>query len=485
METATALAANKNGKLEGKAKFDFNFAPPHDPDLEQNCLADMMLNKKALSRAALELTEADFYASANKKIFAALLYLYEEHGGFEHFRLITYLRETSQLDDVGGAHRLKAILDSAINYSEWQSHFEELAKFGKLRQITGTLIEGLQDVVETRKSPGVIAAQVSETLLNVTLRHNNKWEAATKLIVENIDSKHKALSTTGIVGHRSGFDEIDSYLGGVQPKYIIIAARPSMGKTSLALQIARNVAANSSMPAGVFSLESSENDLTNRDISSLGDVKLDTWATLRGLTATKLKDVTEKMIEASPITNAIFYDTTTSLTPGRMFAKMRQLLALNGGNISAFFIDYIQKMAAGRKSEKGKSYSEENRNAELTYISNCIQNYVKILRVPIIVLSQLSRSGVDEPQLHHLRDSGSLEQDADIVLLLHNPGFYNGQDKTKCKVIVAKNKEGATGHFELGWNPQHANFYNLQASEVVSATHWASVEPEWENGTPF
>lgn len=482
------MATSTHTRIETNGKLELSMVLPNDAGLEENVIADAMMNKKALVYLCTEVSHDDFYSSANARLFAAIVDIYQEHGKFEHFRLVSNLKESGELDFIGGAQRIAEITRKSKDFTAFTDHAEGLKKLAKLRKVANTLSKGLHDVILREKEPGKVAASVTDELLSVTIQNNKGWTCAADSIIENIEQRFAAVSSNRLIGHSTGLLEMDTYLGGIQPKYYIIAGRPSMGKSSLMKNIASNIVKTTGKPVGIFSLEMSETDLSNRDIADKGGVSLTTWSTLKGLSHAKVGEIAKKMATASPITSKIIQDTTTALSPGRLFAKCRQLLAAHP-ETCAFFIDYVQKMTSG-KEPKGKYRTEDNRNAELTYISNKIQDYVKILGVPFIVLSQLSRNGVDEPQLHHLRDSGSLEQDCDVALLLHNPGFYDkNQPSNVCEVIIAKNKEGATGRIKLGWDGPHSRFYNLEThikDDQIPAP-WQDREYEPSNGVqlPF
>lgn len=475
-------------KIETNGKLELSMLLPNDALLEENVLADAMINKKALVYFSTEISHEDFYSSANARLYAAIIDVYQDQGKFEHFRLIAKLKESGDIDFIGGPQRIAEITKKSKDFTAFTDHAETLKKLAKLRKVAQALSDGLHDVILREKEPGKVAAAVTDDLLSVTIQHNKGWRCAADSIIENIDQRFAAVSSNRLIGHSTGLLDLDTYLGGIQPKYYIIAGRPSMGKSSLMKNIASNIVKSTGRPVGLFSLEMSETDLANRDIADKGGVSLNTWSTLKGLSHDKVMEIAKKMAQATPITSKIIQDTTTALSPGRLFAKCRQLLAAHP-DTCAFFIDYVQKMTSGRDT-KGKFRTEDNRNAELTYISNKIQDYVKILGVPFIVLSQLSRNGVDEPQLHHLRDSGSLEQDCDVAMLLHNYGFYDkNQPSNVCDVIIAKNKEGATGRIKLGWDGLHSRFYNLEThikDDQIPAP-WQDREYEPSNGVhlPF
>lgn len=469
-------------RIETNGKLELSMLLPNDAGLEDNVLADAMMNKKALVYLCTEVSHEDFYSSANARLFAAIVDLYQDHGKFEHFKLIAKLKESGDLDFIGGPQRLAEITKKSKDFTAFVEHADTLKKLAKLRKVAQTLSDGLHDVILREKDPRTVAASITDDLLSVTIQNNKGWRCAADSIIENIDQRFAAISSNRLIGHSTGLIDLDTYLGGIQPKYYIIAGRPSMGKSSIMKNIASNIVKSTGRPVGIFSLEMSETDLANRDIAEHGGVSLTTWSTLKGLSHSKVMDIAKRMAQSTSITSKIIHDTTTALSPGRLFAKCRQLLAAHP-ETCAFFIDYVQKMTSG-KEQRGKYRTEDNRNAELTYISNKIQDYVKILGVPFIVLSQLSRNGVDEPQLHHLRDSGSLEQDCDVAMLLHNPGFYDkNQPSNVCEVIVAKNKEGATGRIKLGWDGLHSRFYNLEKhiTDDQIPSHWQEQEREYES----
>lgn len=454
---------------------EINVKLPSNDDLEDCMLADMMKSQEALAKILDECTAEDFYSTNKAAIFTAMMVLYQEFGKVEYFRLVAYLKETEQIDQVGGAAFIASLVKKAVGHKDYVDHIALFKRMSELRKVSGVFMRGIQEAVVQERNPREIISWSTEELLQIVNVRNQGWKSAAESIIENIEAKQVALSNNRMIGLPTGFSDLDKILGGIQSKYYIIGGRPSQGKSTLGKNIARNIVTKTGRPIGFFSLESSETDLSNRDIADIANVDLTVWSTLNGLHYEKFAGAVRKIKDHTGTMSKVFHDTTTGLTPGKLFSKARQLM-IRFPDLACFFIDYVQKMSTGKKA---RGFDGENRNAELTYISNKIQDFVKILNVPFVVFSQLSRVGVDEPELHHLRDSGSLEQDCDVAILLHREGFYNqAAVQNECLAIIAKNKEGRIGRIRLGWDGSHARFFNLAPSSMEEKSPLSS-----KNGT--
>jgi len=437
--------------------------PPHNLEAEQTILGGIMINNDALNQVVDILLGEDFYRETHAQIFEGMLALYNRDDPVDLITLSQVLKERGALDKVGGTDYL-ASLAEATSTSAGIIHHAKIVKD-----------------LSTRRSLISHCAQISESCFQFTSETDEVLDSAEQSIFEiaerNIDQNFfslnevikesfKKLETTThkgdfITGVATGFTDFDNLTSGLQPSdLIIIAGRPSMGKTSLALNIAHTAALEGKAGVALFSLEMSRLQLGIRflgldamiDASKLrrGSLQDDEWI--------RLTDAANRLSELP-----IYIDDTSGLSVLEMKAKARRLRKKY--NISLVIIDYLQLM----QSKK----SVESRQQEISDISRSLKALAKDLNIPVVALSQLNRRVEERPNkkpiLADLRESGAIEQDADLILFIYREELYNQteENRGKAEIIIAKHRNGPTGKVDLTFREKYTKFDNYYREELV------------------
>ena len=448
--------------------------PPQNIEAEQSVIGAMLIDKNAVSLVTEKLMPEDFYRQAHQVIYSAILTLHSKNEPIDMITLINELKKMNRLDDVGGVAYitlLANVVPTAAN-AKFQAQIVEDKSI--LRQLVegGTAIaslgyEGADDVP-------VIIDQAEKMVLRISNRKGSKdFAEISEVLSDTINHIQAVLeSRQSITGVATGFVDLDKLTAGLHPSdFIILAARPSMGKTALALNIAQNVAirgAREGQPkkrVAFFSLEMSREQLVQRMLCSEADVdaqRLRAGADIRDKD-TDNADLWNKLwVAADLLSNAqIFIDDTPGITIMEMRSKARRLQA--EGGLDLVVIDYLQLM----QGTSGRN-STDNRQQEVSEISRGLKALARELNVPVLALSQLSRSvearQVKKPMLSDLRESGSLEQDADIVMFLYRDDYYKGAEEAPTHVtelIVAKHRNGPVGRVNLFFKNECTKFISL------------------------
>ena len=448
--------------------------PPQNIEAEQSVIGAMLIDKNAVSLVTEKLMPEDFYRQAHQVIYSAILTLHSKNEPIDMITLINELKKMNRLDDVGGVAYitlLANVVPTAAN-AKFQAQIVEDKSI--LRQLVegGTAIaslgyEGADDVP-------VIIDQAEKMVLRISNRKGSKdFAEISEVLSDTINHIQAVLeSRQSITGVATGFVDLDKLTAGLHPSdFIILAARPSMGKTALALNIAQNVAirgAREGQPkkrVAFFSLEMSREQLVQRMLCSEADVdaqRLRAGADIRDKD-TDNADLWNKLwVAADLLSNAqIFIDDTPGITIMEMRSKARRLQA--EGGLDLVVIDYLQLM----QGTSGRN-STDNRQQEVSEISRGLKALARELNVPVLALSQLSRSvearQVKKPMLSDLRESGSLEQDADIVMFLYRDDYYKGAEEAPTHItelIVAKHRNGPVGRVNLFFKNECTKFISL------------------------
>jgi replicative DNA helicase len=440
--------------------------PPQALDLEEAVLGAMMLEKNAVNDAIDILKPESFYKDAHQRIFSAIQELFQQSQPIDILTVTARLRQNGELDVVGGPYYISQLTNRVASAANVEYHARIISQKHILRELIRISSETQRDAYEETTDVFDLMDKTESELFKVTQGNIRKdYESMDKLILQAIDEIEKAKGhMDGISGVASGFTELDRITSGWQRSdMIVIAARPGMGKTAFVLSMARNMAVMFNNPVAVFSLEMSALQLVNRLIASEAELPADKLrkGNLADHELQQLHTRIKKLSEAP-----IFIDDTPALSIFELRAKARRLVAQHG--VKAIIIDYLQLMTAGGE---GKG----NREQEISNISRSIKSIAKELSVPIIALSQLSRSvetrgGDKRPMLSDLRESGAIEQDADIVCFIYRPEYYNitedekGQSLTGIgEIIIAKHRNGSLDSVQLRFVPQFAKFDNLEA----------------------
>jgi len=428
--------------------------PPQNLEAERSTLGAMLLDREAVSRVIEVLKEESFYQESHRRIFRAIVDLYDRNEPVDYITLTDLLSRWGDLERVGGAAYVTSLTDGVPT----SAHAEHYARIVKEKAILRNLI---------RTSTSVIARcyaeqEEADRLLDEAEREifelsQNRQRGSVLQIrdvihdamemVENL-SKHES----HITGVPTGFPELDEMTSGLQPgELVILAARPSMGKTALALNIASHAALEAKVPVAVFSLEMSAESLVTRMLCA--DARVDIQAVRTGrLGEGSLGHLS--MAAGRLFDSQVFIDDSPNITVLEMRSKARRLKAEH--NIGMIVIDYIQMMQGSAKAD--------NRQQEIASISRALKGLAKEIRVPVFVLSQLSRAtearGDRRPQLSDLRESGAIEQDADLVMFIYREAYYEKEkkDDRTSEIIIAKQRNGPTGTVKVIFNSQYTRF---------------------------
>jgi replicative DNA helicase len=435
--------------------------PPHSVEAEQSIIGGFMLDNQAWEKVADRLCEADFYRMEHRILYRAILSLARKNQPFDVVTVLDALKSANTLDDAGGETYLFELANntpSVANISAYADIVREKSVQRQLISVAGDiadsayypgdrLLSELLDFAETR-----VFAIAEQTAQEGGPQANKSILVRT---VEKIDSLyHSGESVTGLP---TGLTDLDQLTTGLQPAdLIIVAGRPSMGKTTLAMNMAEHVAIKSSQPVLVFSMEMPADALAMRMMSSLG--RLDQHRLRTG----KLNDndwprITSAvhMLSEAPL----FIDDTPALSPTELRARARRLVK-EQGSLGLIVVDYLQLMrVTGSKVD--------NRTAEISEISRSLKALAKELRVPVIALSQLNRSLEQRqdkrPMMSDLRESGAIEQDAELICFIYRDEVYNedSPDKGCAEIIVAKQRNGPIGRVKVAFLGQYTRFEDL------------------------
>ena len=446
--------------------------PPQNIEAEQSVIGAMLIDKNAVGLVTEKLMPEDFYRQAHQVIFSAILTLHSKNEPIDMITLINELKKMNKLDDVGGVSYVTLLANVVPTAANAKYHAQIVEEKSVLRQLVegGTAIaamgyDGADDVP-------VIIDQAEKTILRISNRKGGTdFAAISEVLTDTINHIQAVLdSKQPITGVATGFIDLDYLTAGLHPSdFIILAARPSMGKTALALNIAANVAIRGSREGqppkrvAFFSLEMSREQLVQRMLCSEADVDAQR---LRAGGDDKDRDNADiwnnLWIAADRLSNAqIFIDDTPGLSIMEMRSKSRRLQA--EGGLDLIVIDYLQLMQGSAGSRNA-----DNRQQEVSEISRGLKALARELNVPVLALSQLSRSvearQVKKPMLSDLRESGSLEQDADIVMFLYREDYYKGADEDPTHItelIVAKHRNGPVGRVNLFFKNECTKFISL------------------------
>lgn len=434
--------------------------PPQNTDAEASLLGALLIDADTIVRVADALTALDFYEEKHRRIYEAIIKLYEKHRPIDALTLSNQLKEDGFLDIVGGA----TYLTELANYVPTAAHAEHYADIIKQKSMRRRLIKAAQDTVDLGYDESKSIQEVIETaesdLFNVSQQHVKQDIQSIENILadsfERLDELHR--NKGKIRGVPTGFKDMDNLLAGWQRSdLVILAARPAMGKTAVALNFAHNVAVKAEQPVLLFSLEMSKEQLVDRLLAMESGV--DAWNIRTG----NLSDADFEKIGTAmgALSEApIYIDDTPGITVSEMRTKARR--EQHQRQLGLIIVDYLQLM-----SGSSRFGSDGNRVQEISEISRGLKLIARELNVPVIALSQLSRSVENRspriPLLADLRESGSIEQDADIVMFLYREDYYEPETQRKniTDIIISKHRNGPTGKLELYFEKEKQRFKSL------------------------
>lgn len=431
--------------------------PPQNLEAETSVLGAVLLENEALNRVLEILKEDDFYRNAHRRIFSAILHLYEHSEPVDLITLSEVLKTRGELDDVGGVEYLNSLVNgvpTAANISYYAKIIKEKALLRKLINRTTEIVSQSYsisgDVDEFIDQAERTIFEISEDRVRPSFYPIKDLIKSSFKTIERLYEKRQL-----ITGVPTGFQRLDELTSGLQPSdLIIIAGRPSMGKTALALNIAQNASVQAAIPAAIFSLEMSKEQLALRMLCS--EAKVDAHRLRGGFLSEsdwpKLTRAAGSLSEAP-----LFIDDTPGLSALEMRAKTRRLKIEH--NLGLVIVDYLQLM-------RGRARAD-SREQEISDISRSLKALAKELSIPVIALSQLNRRveerGDKRPQLSDLRESGAIEQDADVILFLYREEVYNKSEENrgKAEIIIGKQRNGPTDKVDLAFLDKYTRFENL------------------------
>ena len=433
--------------------------PPQNIDAEQAVLGAMLIKKEAIAEVSQLLRPEDFYRDAHKIIYEAMLTLFNRNEPADIVTVTNYLNNESQLDKVGGIAFVTALANVVPTAANVIYHANIVREKADLRHLINTATDIAGMAYEAADDVADVIDKSEKMIMEVANRQNvSAFTPMKDIVIETFDKINLLYeSKGGLTGIPSGFRDLDALTSGLQASdLILVAARPSMGKTAFTLNIAANVALKSKKTVAFFSLEMSKQQLVQRMLCSEG-----------GIDSQKLKkgDLSnedwDKLVRtADRVSSAPLYiDDTAGITVMELRSKARRLKAEHG--LDLIIIDYLQLMQG-----RGRGGSD-NRQQEISEISRSLKAVARELNVPVIALSQLSRSvesrQIKRPMLSDLRESGSLEQDADIVMFLYREDYYDPETANKniTEVIVAKHRNGPVDTIKMFFTKQFTRFNDL------------------------
>jgi replicative DNA helicase len=437
--------------------------PPQNAEAEQSILGSILLDNQALNNVLEILVANDFYSESHRRIFTAIIELSDKNEPADLITLTNILKNKQQLDGVGGAAYLASLVDnvpSAANVGYYAKIVKEKAI---LRQLIGTATGILKNSYDNGMDVDDVLDEAEHSIFEIS---ENKIRPSFYLLKNIIKDTFKTIERLYekknlITGVPTGFEKLDDLTSGLQKSdLIIVAGRPSMGKTAFALNLARHAAVEMGLPVAVFSLEMAKEQLALRMLAA--DAKVDSQRLRRGLVGEtdwpKLTTAAGRLSEAP-----IFIDDTPAITVLEMKAKARRLKAENG--LELVVLDYLQLMRAGGR--------KDSREQEISEISRSLKALAKELSVPVIALSQLNRKVEDRtnrrPQMADLRESGAIEQDADVIAFIYRDEVYNtsedNPEKGIAEIIIGKQRNGPVGTVKLAFLKEYTSFEQLARAD--------------------
>lgn len=444
--------------------------PPQNIEAEQAVLGAMLIDKEAIAKATEVLSADDFYREAHRVIFSAMLELYNKNEAVDMVTVTEILKRDNKLEDIGGIAYITSLANVVLTAANVKYHADIVAEKSVLRQLVRVSTEIAAMGYEANEDVGTLLDTAESRILEISNRKKKTdFTAINDVLMDSVQSIESLLQNKGgLTGIPAGFADLDKLTSGLHPSdFIILAARPSMGKTALALNIVQNVALRAHKVIGgeprsvaFFSLEMSKEQLVNRMLCAeagidsqrlrVGEMHDEDW--------THLWDACDTMSRAK-----IYIDDTAGITAMEMRSRARRLKAEHG--LDLIVVDYLQLMQGS-----GKRNNSGDRQQEVSEISRSLKALARELDVPVLALSQLSRSvesrQVKRPMLSDLRESGSLEQDADIVAFLYREDYYNPETENKhTELIIAKHRNGPVDTVNLFFQKQFTKFVGFTKRE--------------------
>jgi len=443
--------------------------PPQNLEAETNILGSILIDPEGVSKIADLLVADDFYKQTHHDIFQTMLELYSDREPIDLVSLTNKLTEKKLLDKIGGRTYLAEITNSVVTSANIVSYALIVQKKAALRKMIKAAQEITSMGYSEEEKVDALLDQAEQKIFQISQKHLKQNFIPVKSILddtfERIDEMHREGGK--IRGVPTGFYDLDAKLAGLQKSdLVVLAARPSMGKTTLALDIARQIGKNK-RPVGLFSLEMSKEQLVDRMLCA--EAGVDLWRMRTGRLSDREDDDDFPRIGHAMATLSeapIFIDDSATANIMELRTKARRLKAEHG--LELIIVDYLQLM-------EGRSKSSDNRVQEVSEITRALKALARELNIPVLALSQLSRAVEIEkppiPKLAHLRESGSIEQDADVVIFIYREYMYKRDDvdpdkRNLADIIIAKHRNGPTGRCQLIFNEEKVRFENKSKSDT-------------------
>ncbi|HLD18356.1 MAG TPA: replicative DNA helicase [Patescibacteria group bacterium] len=451
--------------------------PPQNLEAEQFLLGSLLIDKEAFFKVADGIRPEDFYRDVHRIIYEAMVDLNARHEPVDILTLGNRLEELGQVKQVGGRAYLVELANAVSTAANVAYYAEIVQKKATLRRLLSAAGEIAELGYKEAEDVDVVLDSAERSLFAVSQQFLRTSFVAIKNVLadafERIDELHRDRGK--LRGVPTGFSELDNILAGLQKSdLVILAARPSVGKTSLALDVARHVAVNLKIPVGLFSLEMSKEQLVDRLICA--EAGVDIWKLRTGRLSDRDDDFPRIGHALGKLSEApLFIDDSATTNVMQIRAKARRLQSEHG--LGLIVVDYLQ-LIEGRSRHGG----DDNRVQEISEISRALKQIARELNIPVLALSQLSRttelSKPAIPKLSHLRDSGSIEQDADVVLFIYRkaadmnyrPEDLGPEERNTAEIHIAKHRNGPTGMIRLFFDGQRTTFRNLETRRAPVAT---------------
>ena len=436
-----------NGQLMGRI-------PPHSIDAEQSVLGAMIVDKEAINVAVESIKPEDFYKQANGEIYQAIIILFNKNEPVDLITLSEELKRRGTLEDTGGVTYLANLSSSVATTANIEYYCKIVEEKSILRRLIRSSDEIMSKAYEDSEEVNVIIETAEKNIFDITQgSQRDGFSPISEVLLDSFAKIEEMAANKGqLTGLTTGFADLDYKLSGLQKSdLVLLAARPSMGKTALGINIATNSALKANAKVAIFSLEMSKEQLVQRIIASTAHVDLQ-----KIISGHLVEDEWVQIINSmGPLSGInVFIDDTAGISLMEMKAKCRRLKLEKG--LDLIVVDYLQLMQMEGRIE--------NRQQEISSISRGLKGLAKEMECPVVALSQLSRApelrSDHKPILSDLRESGAIEQDADIVMFLYRDEYYDEDTEKKNigEIIIAKHRNGPTGTVELVWKKEYTKF---------------------------
>ncbi|HNX37847.1 MAG TPA: replicative DNA helicase [Candidatus Cloacimonadota bacterium] len=433
---------------------------PSDINAEAAILSAMLIDSEIVSKGMEKVREEYFYRNAHKAIFRTMQELFNESIEIDALTLIDRLERNNLLEKVGGIPFINDIIDTVVSSANFDYHLRIVTDQALLRLLIVAANGIIENCYSSANPAKTIVDEAEQSIFSIAeFQQRQGFLRIDEISREVLDTIDQIASTKKpVVGVGTGFHALDHLCGGFRPgQFIIIAARPAMGKTALALNIATHAAVNLQKKVAIFTMEMAADEVIMRMFASTSEVNMESMLKGFGMNEERLI----RIMQASEVlsTRQIYIDESGTNSPLEIRAKTRRLAAEVGG-LDLIIIDYLQLMTLPRE--------RDNRQQEIAEISRALKILAKDMKIPVVALSQLNRgleSREDKrPRLSDLRESGAIEQDADLVMFIYRDEYYY-PDKTEkpgvAEIIIGKNRHGSTGNVDLGFVKEITLFRNL------------------------